>query len=758
MSPRQGGLTVNVGALWAGAWALWIAAGAALPVPPWRAADVLAHEERVADSLAAAPLRAPAWSMDVGETRQSRALGRGWSVNEAFVDQGRRRSFVWVEGSSAEIRFSSPGWPDSHLALAASPLDSLAPLTVGLAVDGEERGEVAVASTWTIVHARLGRIEPGPHVLALLPRKQGAPPGESRSLSLAVDGVAIGEGVVGDPARDRGVFAGWLRAGLDDRPALFVSTDAAVRDVPPGSVRCALSPDLVAWYGFGRGGAAGGAIPFLEAVHGLVAAGLVVLLTGLTGATLLGARGAARVGVALGLSTVDLVLAFMALRICGLEPGPVTVSACLTVLGGLPLVHPKGRGAVHVPWRALLPAAAALAALTFFAAEVVPALEDQDMEVQATAHGLATRQSPLALTSRGTTYFFAHPPLLHLWEAGAFALSGRLGRVAYYGEAARRAQAVPFVEPDPAAPLAKRPHYEEWKTLLRRFLAEPHLWPTRQVNVLLAALAVGLLADLAAAASASTPAGVALAAVLVTFPEFLVRGAYGGYFASTALLALLVLAALGERAGPPALMTMSALAFLANQKGLLVPAAHALSAPRGSGMRRFVPLAGALLGAAAYALYGLGLDAGTFLYDFVKEHVVRRLAPSDLRLAADPTRWYPSIPQLWREFAARYGVLFMAWAAVGVARGLRSSHEALRAAAASVVLGAIVFSATDWRQTKHLSLLAAPALLAISGVWPEVPNTRRLALAAAFLLVLINLWTAWPLLSSFESLRPSTIW
>src|SRR6185503_5536576 len=154
--------------------------------------------------------------------------------------------------------------------------------------------------------------------------------------------------------------------------------------------------------------------------------------------------------------------------------------------------------------------------------------EDQDMEMQATAHALATRQVPQALTNRSTAYYFAHPPLLHLWQAGTFALSGRLSRLAYYDDAGRRAARGPFVEPPEGAPLIRRPHYEDWKPLLRRFLSEPQLWPARQVCVLLAAVAAGLLAALAASLAHSTAAGIVLAALFVTLPETLVRGAYGG--------------------------------------------------------------------------------------------------------------------------------------------------------------------------------------------------------------------------------------
>src|SRR6185503_9502744 len=245
--------------------------------------------------------------------------------------------------------------------------------------------------------------------------------------------------------------------------------------------------------------------------------------------------------------------------------------------------------------------------------------EDQDMEMQATAHALATRQVPQALTNRSTAYYFAHPPLLHLWQAGTFALSGRLSRVGYYDEAGRRALRGPFVEPRADAPLSRRPHYEEWKPLLRRFLAEPQLWPARQVNVLLAAVAAGLLAALAASLTASTAAGLALAALFVTLPEMLVRGAYGADGAASLLLGLVVLACLDEERPAPETLLASGLAVLVDQKGLLVPAGWALGAPRARGWSRVLPLAGGLVAIAVFAAYGLAVDAPSFVFDFLRE-------------------------------------------------------------------------------------------------------------------------------------------
>jgi hypothetical protein len=523
--------------------------------------------------------------------------------------------------------------------------------------------------------------------------------------------------------------------------------------VPPGSERAELADGLVRWTGFGVAPTAGVATPLLEAVHALAAVTLVLLVPGLGWSALAGGGAAARLAWALAISTGGLALALLALRGLSLPPSPLALALLLGAAGAAPLPWLRGRGRIGLPWIAVAPAALALPVFVVFATLVVPPLEDQDMETQGTAHALATRQAPSSVTNRGTTTFFAHPPLLHAWQAGSFALSGRLERIAYHHEAAR---ALAASEPGAHDGTDERSLDLRWQALLRRFLAEPNLWPGRRVNVVISALAVGLLAWLAAGLAGSAWAGAGLAAAFVSFPEAMVRGSYGGYFAAATLLSLLVLASVQARSREGDLACAGALAFLADQKGLLAPVAWVVAAPGGgSSSRRLAPLVGATLAFAAFAAYGLSIDSAAFVRDFLKEHVVERLLPSP---ALAEGAAYPGVAALWLEFAARYGPLFLAAAAIAAAQARTDPRPLPRCAAAMVWIGALAFSLTDWRQTKHLAQLVAPALLAIAAAWPARPRGRRLALAAVALAIAWNLHGVWRLLTDFAGMRPQSGW
>ena len=741
------GWRVSLPALWAGGWALWLATGAALPLPPWAAETRLAGEQAQAQALAASPEWVPLWSVNPGATRQQGVLLEGWAVNEMLqIRTGRDalgRTFAISRPGRVVISFRSPGWASAGVALWLRPVGvEAAPLR--LSIDLQPPVELEARRSGAPVSVAAGPLGAGVHYLVFdspteLELEAVAAGDASRLAALAVAASAPG---------DCG-YAGWIQSGLDDRPALFTCGSGPA---PPGAAQVLLDGGRVRGaYAFGGARRGGPLSALLSAVHGLAGVVLTLLVPGLAWTR---RRGLDTLGRVLAFSTLLALLAFVALRLAGWSPRPLSLAALLAGLSGLGLarLRPEERG-LRVPGLALAAGLAVLPLLVAFAGRVVPALPDQDLEVQATADGLARRQVPATVTDRGTTWFFAHPPLLHVWVAAAFVLEGRLGRVADAAELAVEARReAPFREPVPDEP---PPYLGQWQRLLSRFVQEPQLWPTRQTNVVLGALAVATLTHLAARVTGSRSCGLALGLLLASFPEFLVRASYGGYFASTTLLSLLLLA--WPRHAADRSWTAS-LAALSDQKGLLVPLAWLLAAPRSEGWRRAVPLLAAVAGLGLFVGWGLLVDAPTFVYDFVRTHVLQRLALNDVRFGPGEA-WYPSIPDLWREFARNYGLLFTCAAAWAALRGtLRGGHRA-RVAGAAVLVAALVFSLTDWRQTKHLSLLIAPALVGMAEAWAAFrPRPRRLGLVLLMLMILGNCWLSARLAADFSALRPSTVW
>ena len=139
---------------------------------------------------------------------------------------------------------------------------------------------------------------------------------------------------------------------------------------------------------------------------------------------------------------------------------------------------------------------------------------------------------------------------------------------------------------------------------------------------------------------------------------------------------------------------------------------------------------------------------------------------NDWRVLPNPSRYAPSMLELWEQFSAHTGYVFVIVAAVAVAVWLlsRATDERRAALAGWVIAGSIAFTLTDWRQTKHLMNQLAPMVAAaVAFAWPAIAarlgrpggDGRGAKRAAAALLVIafaVNVATDVRLVADFRSL------
>ena len=131
--------------------------------------------------------------------------------------------------------------------------------------------------------------------------------------------------------------------------------------------------------------------------------------------------------------------------------------------------------------------------------------------------------------------------------------------------------------------------------------------------------------------------------------------------------------------------------------------------------------------------------------------------------AGSPT--YPGRIALWGEFAAHLGwawTLLAAFSLVWVFRAWIAHAAAARALllpAVWVAAGAVLFTLTDWRQTKHLCLLVpALAVLMAALVADSGLRVRWLLRSALFLSLAHNAYWMVRLAENFHSLAPTPLW
>jgi len=426
------------------------------------------------------------------------------------------------------------------------------------------------------------------------------------------------------------------------------------------------------------------------------------------------------------------------------------------------ILYPKGPHLAPARRWGLLAAAALVGFFGTAAAalHLVPPLEDHDMEVRGTAYGLASDLKPYFTSNREQFLPMSHPVLFNALIAGSLVTTHEIDAVRPSYESARRAE-------DARRTQAPFPWEAAWRADYEAFLARPALAGTRAPSALFAALVLALLVDVAFRLTGSVVAAGFATLLYALAPETIVRSAYAGYFSET-VFAMLVGAALLSEAGDGASTAWTAaagalMALLDHKTAVFVAAIAVWAAFAAWRTRerldpRWVALVGGFVaGTAAWWAYGFWVDPRSFVDDHLRKHLVHRFLLNDVRLAADHVnRYAPSIPELWREFAAHTG-----WTLVPV--GVAAAVIALwrRRNATAIVLAlwflsvAVAFSLTDWRQTKHLMNGLAPmAVLAVAWAWPPTGKSRivaaLLAVALAACLVLDG-----RLLADFHTLKVS---
>lgn len=498
-------------------------------------------------------------------------------------------------------------------------------------------------------------------------------------------------------------------------------------------------------------------------VRMLAAAALVAVLPGL------GWLGAFRPGLDLprlalavvGVSAIAAVVGLAIGVLTGVPPAPwalaIWVFAAANV--GLVVAGPPAPLDGETRW-GVLAAVAAVAFAVFSSAALwlVPPLEDHDMEVRGTAWGLVTEGKPYFMTNREIFLPMAHPILEHVLVAESLVATGDVAATRPSYDSAKRAEAAREQGRVFDGMAAWKADYDE---LLRR----PALAGARAPVVLLSVLVVVLLADLVTRLSGSLGAGLAGAGVWLAFPETIVRSAYAGYF-SPAVFAMLVAACLfsGRREHLPRwLAGAGALMALVDHKTIVfaMPVAgwfllRSIRRPLRTDRRAVALALGFGIATLAWWSYGFAVDARSFVQDHLRMHFAHRLLLDDWRLLPGGDRYAPSMLELWRDFSANTGWLFLPVALVAAVLALkRKDDDRFPVLGVWALVHMVAFTLTNWRQTKHLMNGLAPLVaLAVVAAWPLArPRAlRNLAAAALAVALLVNVATDVRLVRDFRSL------
>ncbi|MDC7676556.1 hypothetical protein [Asticcacaulis machinosus] len=440
------------------------------------------------------------------------------------------------------------------------------------------------------------------------------------------------------------------------------------------------------------------------------------------------------------------------------------------------------------PLPAVLLAVAALFYLQSFmgATKFVPQLEDQDMELQATAYGMINDGTPNMVTNRGTRFYLAHPLMLHFWIGEGALFEDEIDGFKYYYD---------------ASVAAKDPNFDRqaaWDQSFVQFNATPLLLATRTPNIFLSFLIIFPLGFLVHRLSGSLIAAAGAGVFYATFPEIYVRSSYGGYMAISnfwlVCSAYFYLRATGLFTHAPAVTDpvdsdrrrgfwASFMSSISDQKGALLP----MAVPVHVGLRFLMDgglkglfdggikgawdklmarpdvraglavCLGFLGGWMAFIVYGFIVDPHEFYEEHIYDHLIGRLKAAEDKVVSD---WvYPSAGELWMQFITHYGWLTMIAFGLALIYGGRRIREGVGFLVLWFAIGAIGFSLVDWRQTKHFAHFV-PALVMLTAVyWASLKGRWQQAFTAFMVVTIVwNFYRVILTMQNFTYIQPLPIW
>jgi hypothetical protein len=396
-------------------------------------------------------------------------------------------------------------------------------------------------------------------------------------------------------------------------------------------------------------------------------------------------------------------------------------------------------------------------------------MEDLDNEAQGTAYGLINHLKPYMVTNRRMIYYFAHPPLLHFYIGATSLFCGKLEELSYYYKAAKRA------ETQLGMKISEDDLEKIWLKNLKTFFERPLLLSTRMPSIFFSAL-TGLTFIFFLKHFIHSYLILVMAPLLYfTLPEVFVRSCFAGYMAIDNFI-LLIMAYLSithtkESKGPHLnyLFVLSGcFAALADQKTLIFPLALlcTIMIERGTGIIGRLKSAfshplivGFAIGIAIYFAYGIWVDAKTFIDDQVMWHFIDRFRLGDIRMTHSSEIWYPSIMEVWREFGHNLGYYFLFIGAITAIYSLKNKQDKISLLGYWFLIGAVLFSLTDWRQTRHFMLIIPPMIICTLLFLDKMESRIKYPLIGLLALTIIrNTWVILKLAEDFETIKPTPIW
>lgn len=418
-------------------------------------------------------------------------------------------------------------------------------------------------------------------------------------------------------------------------------------------------------------------------------------------------------------------------------------------------------------------------AILFWGAyKVIPPLEDNDLDLQATSYGIMKTFTPFTLTDRLILYDFSHPILINFYSAASILFSEKLPEVKFYYDYGLKVK-LALKEKAIHSPLTwvgkKNKQLKRWITRLeedmyKEFNRNPNLIYTRMPHIFLGSLGAIVFFLFLNFITRSKILSFLGGMIYITLPENFVALCADVYTSLTNLFIILILyfyivkpdKSLKESSTIWIMFWLNFFMALAYNKAIILPLSmlfYAYFFRKEFKERKMenTAIVGFFSGTFLSWLYGAGVNFETFILDYFRYHFLNRF----LYIKDNFGEGYTFI-ELWKGFVNNHGIVFSLISLFSIIYLLRIGYKSrYNLLAIWFFMGAVIFSIVDCKQTYHLLLIIPPLLLGIVIFLQRLDKITKTRLAAISILgaiLLRNIYVIYKLTYNFYYISTFKEW
>jgi len=401
--------------------------------------------------------------------------------------------------------------------------------------------------------------------------------------------------------------------------------------------------------------------------------------------------------------------------------------------------------------------------LNFYGAnKVVPLIQDHDSVTECPVYGLITYLKPHCIETF-FPFYFAKGPTTHIIYGFPMIITMDLERVKHYYDSSIK-----------SVQLEKnKNYYKNIKKIrdndVKIFFSQEETIKIklRTVSIFISIIFTCIMFLIIYKITGSLNFSILLIFMFILLPEVFVRGSYAGYTNITNLF--LIICIYNFIRNQEDLITPIFLATI-NFKGviLLIFSITLWNLFHTKDIRKIFinkTIIGLILGLFILLIYGFSVSPESYVGDSFYQHGINQFGMNSLNLNNPEVSVYPTIFNLWLEFIFNFGFIFFIffiYCYVNFIRKVKNNGRN-KILVYFILVGSLVFSIIQWKQTNHLNLIVPAMILVIAYNIKFVLINKNYKVQLIYLIIILlilinNILIIYNLWGDFNWLKLTPAW